>query len=70
MNTLGLVIDAHTTTMVRRAAQRQRVTLDVWITIALRSSAAEVLGAKRRKPGPKRVSAAKVVGIPLDENPC
>ena len=69
MKTLGLVIDAHTATMVRRAAQKQRVNLDVWITIALRGSAAEVLGAKRTTPLRKR-DKAKVVGIPLDENPC
>ena len=69
MTTIGLVIDGHTATMVRRAAQKQRVTLDVWITIALRGSAAEVLGAKRTSPTPKR-KRAKVVGIPLDENPC
>jgi len=69
MNTLGLVIDAHTTVMVRRAAQRQRVTLDVWITIALRAAAAETLREKGRgrKPIPRR---AKVAGIPLDESPC
>jgi len=73
MNTIGfLVIDSHTTAMIRAACKQQSVQIDIWVTLALRAAAAEVIQMPKRskKPNNRKRTSAKVTGIPLDENPC